>query len=318
MKIRSSSVQASLVVALLLGAGVLACEKKKDEAQTPPEPAVTIASATESYKIVAPKLKELIDTSALVRKSWVAIPEDTPGREPLATKLFEIEEVIGVSDAEYRWLGGELEAAQKSGDANKVREVNERIKGNAKGIEASKAAMLDLAHKLAELQGMVKQVEDLRSAMQSYKRTLSTGFEVKAALGGLENQLIDFLEDPKKKIDQKIWFVFEHLLMLESGEGVDVSLSRVELQNVAEILKAFPKVKVKVGGYTDNQGIAAINTKVSKLRAESVQTALTGMGVAASRVTAEGFGADSPVCPANDSTACRNKNRRIALNVTAK
>jgi K(+)-stimulated pyrophosphate-energized sodium pump len=45
---------------------------------------------------------------------------------------------------------------------------------------------------------------------------------------------------------------------------------------------------------------------------------LIKLGVAESRLAAEGYGSQYPVCPANDTPECRAKNRRIDVRVTAK
>jgi len=80
--------------------------------------------------------------------------------------------------------------------------------------------------------------------------------------------------------------------------------SQEQLRNVAEILKAYPNVHVKVGGYTDNRGDAAANIRLSQQRADSVKQQLTGLGIA---VEAD-----------NSSEEGRRKNRRISLHVTQK
>jgi len=90
-----------------------------------------------------------------------------------------------------------------------------------------------------------------------------------------------------------------------------------QLKNIAEILKAFPAVKVKIGGYTDNVGDPADNMKLSQARAENVMKQLVALGIAADRMTAEGYGEQHPIADNNDP-AGRAMNRRISLRVTAK
>lgn len=57
-----------------------------------------------------------------------------------------------------------------------------------------------------------------------------------------------------------------------------------------ELLKAYPKVKIKVGGYTDNTGDKASNMALSSARATTVLTALVQGGIDKSRLSAEGYG----------------------------
>jgi len=52
------------------------------------------------------------------------------------------------------------------------------------------------------------------------------------------------------------------------------------LHNVAEILKAYPKVHVKIGGYTDNTGDTSANQRRSQQRADTVKQQLISMGIA--------------------------------------
>jgi outer membrane protein OmpA-like peptidoglycan-associated protein len=82
-------------------------------------------------------------------------------------------------------------------------------------------------------------------------------------------------------------------------------------------MKAYPKVKAKIGGYTDNVGDPDANLKLSKDRATNVMNELIVLGVTPDRLTAEGYGDQHPVAD-NSTDAGRQQNRRIALRVTDK
>lgn len=84
------------------------------------------------------------------------------------------------------------------------------------------------------------------------------------------------------------------------------------LDRVAETLVANPDVKVEVSGYTDSQGAAAYNQRLSQARAESVRTYLMSKGVGAGQLVAKGYGETSPVAP-NTTAAGRAQNRRVEL-----
>jgi outer membrane protein OmpA-like peptidoglycan-associated protein len=90
-----------------------------------------------------------------------------------------------------------------------------------------------------------------------------------------------------------------------------------EVTNIAEILKAFPNVELKIGGYTDNVGKEELNQKLSADRAFNVVKALVEQGIDSNRVVAEGYGSKYPVA-ANDTEEGRAQNRRIAVRVTKK
>ncbi|MBM4208822.1 MAG: OmpA family protein [Gammaproteobacteria bacterium] len=94
----------------------------------------------------------------------------------------------------------------------------------------------------------------------------------------------------------------------ESGE---------QIEHIAEVLKAFPKVKIKIGGYTDNTGKAAANKKLSANRANAVKKAVLAKDIKADRIEAEGYGSDHPVA-SNDTPEGRQQNRRIDVRVLEK
>lgn len=96
----------------------------------------------------------------------------------------------------------------------------------------------------------------------------------------------------------------------------DVNSDRVKpeskpvLEQIAEALKAQSGLKLRIEGHTDSSGDPAKNLDLSKRRAASVKTALTAVGVAADRLTTEGFGDTKPVAK-NDTPQGRAENRRV-------
>ncbi|MFZ1495650.1 MAG: OmpA family protein [Saprospiraceae bacterium] len=133
-----------------------------------------------------------------------------------------------------------------------------------------------------------------------FSKKLSSGFElIGAAETGVESQLVTFIEDnsdanKQAMADKKTWFNFDRLLF-ETGSATLKPESQEQLKNVAEILKAFPTVEIKVGGYTDNVGNPAANKKLSADRASNVKAELVKLGVDAKRMSAEGYGEEHPV-----------------------
>lgn len=145
---------------------------------------------------------------------------------------------------------------------------------------------------------------------------LSTGFELSGAtMGGVENKLVDFIQSDKQ-VSKDLWFSFDRLLF-ETGKATLIPSSQEQLKNVAEIMKAFTNVDIKLGGYTDNVGDDNANMKLSTDRANTVMNELIKLGVASSRLKAEGYGEQHPVA-SNDTDAGRQQNRRIDIRVTKK
>jgi outer membrane protein OmpA-like peptidoglycan-associated protein len=149
-----------------------------------------------------------------------------------------------------------------------------------------------------------------------FSRKLPNGVELNIPRLGIENKLIDFIEDASKPVDKTTWFDFDRLLF-DTGKATLQPSSQEQLGNIANILKAYPKVKVKIGGYTDNTGNSAANLALSSERANNVMAELVKLGVPADRMTAEGYGDQFPVGD-NATEEGRAKNRRISLRVTEK
>ena len=147
-----------------------------------------------------------------------------------------------------------------------------------------------------------------------FGRKLSTGVEIKGATTGVESSLLGFLED-KKPVDKETWFNFDRTTFASGSAVLDPS-SEAQLNNLAEILKAYSNVKLKIGGYTDNSGDEATNAKLSQERADAVVASLTAKGIAADRLEAEGYGSENPVA-SNDTPEGKAQNRRMALRVAS-
>jgi OmpA-OmpF porin, OOP family len=149
-----------------------------------------------------------------------------------------------------------------------------------------------------------------------FKTKLPDGTELNIPQYGVENKLLQFIQDSSKAVDSTTWFDFDRLLF-DTGSATLQPASDDQLRNIAAILKAYPSVKLKIGGYTDNIGDAAANLKLSQARADNVRAALIQLGVAPDRLEAQGYGNDHPVAD-NSTEEGRQKNRRISMRVTAK
>ncbi|SMC69875.1 OmpA family protein [Pedobacter nyackensis] len=175
------------------------------------------------------------------------------------------------------------------------------------GMEAAGAAVAGTLNEAGDF------VRDL-GAMISKK--LPDGTEIKIAENSVENRLIAFIEDTSKPVDKTTWFTFDRLYF-ETGKSTLKAESHEQLQNIAAILKAYPAVHLKMGGYTDNTGDAALNLKISNDRANTAMNELVKLGVDAKRLTAEGYGQEHPIAT-NDTPEGRAQNRRIDIRVTEK
>lgn len=130
---------------------------------------------------------------------------------------------------------------------------------------------------------------------------------------GSLNDLITFLKSgdatqlPKR-------FAFQNL-NFGTGNTALMAGAEIELDTIADAMKANPAAKAKIEGYTDNTGNAEANQMLSEDRAKAVKEQLVTRGVAANRIIAVGLGSENPLA-GNDTEAGRAQNRRIEFIIT--
>lgn len=143
---------------------------------------------------------------------------------------------------------------------------------------------------------------------------LPDGSELSVPSFGVEARLVKFLNDGPAAVDNAAWFDFDRLLFA-SGKATLQSASQEQLTNIAAILKAYPQVRIRIGGYTDNTGDPGTNLRLSEERANNVMDELVKLGIDPARMSARGYGERNPVAD-NSTEDGRQKNRRISLRVT--
>ncbi len=84
------------------------------------------------------------------------------------------------------------------------------------------------------------------------------------------------------------------------------------LDEVVRLLSGEPSWSLTIEGHTDSTGTPEHNQALSESRARSVRDYLIGKGVAASRLTAVGYGQSKPVAD-NATELGRAQNRRVEL-----
>ena len=84
------------------------------------------------------------------------------------------------------------------------------------------------------------------------------------------------------------------------------------LTQVLALFTADPTYAGEIGGHTDNIGSERYNLKLSAQRATTVKAWLVAHGVAATRLTTQGYGDTRPLVP-NATDDNRFKNRRVEL-----
>lgn len=105
------------------------------------------------------------------------------------------------------------------------------------------------------------------------------------------------------EILDEIHFDFNSAVIQERSYGL--------LKTIAETIELNPDLAlIAIGGHTDERGSDAYNDKLSDARANAVRDHLIGLGIAADRLTAEGYGERVPKVEGHNQKAWR-KNRRV-------
>ena len=108
--------------------------------------------------------------------------------------------------------------------------------------------------------------------------------------------------------------VLRHVFF-DTGEAIIKPESFDELDKFVSMLQQNMRVRVEIGGHTDNVGTPELNLKLSQRRAAAVKSYLTSRGVEAKRVTAVGYGETQPIVSNDDEEGGRAINRRVEFKV---
>lgn len=101
-------------------------------------------------------------------------------------------------------------------------------------------------------------------------------------------------------------------ILFETGQARIRPESAPLLDEVVALLRQNGALKLVVEGHTDNVGTSPANLELSRRRAQAVVQYLSGQGIAAARLRAEGRGDTEPVAD-NRSEQGRAQNRRVVL-----
>ncbi len=116
----------------------------------------------------------------------------------------------------------------------------------------------------------------------------------------------DIIESGEPIVLQNIFF--------ETGKYDLKKESYNELKRLAKFLEEDVSVKIEISGHTDNVGSQESNKRLSQNRANAVKKYLVSLGIAESRIRAEGFGQLKPI-ETNSTAEGRAKNRRVEFKV---
>jgi outer membrane protein OmpA-like peptidoglycan-associated protein len=98
----------------------------------------------------------------------------------------------------------------------------------------------------------------------------------------------------------------------ETSKSIIKPESQTIVDQIAQLLKENPALKINVEGHTDNVGTPAANQTLSESRAKAVMNTLVTKGIYKTRLAAKGWGQTKPVSD-NNTDDGKAKNRRVEI-----
>lgn len=211
-------------------------------------------------------------------------------------------------------------ARAKQGDAAiaGAQVERERARGDMRTAEANRArdqaSSAQAQANNAQMQaGMARQqavASEQRAANAEQRTTLAEAGTAEAqAQTSLMRQRLDEMQ--ARQTDRGMLVTLGDVLF-ESNRAEVKPAAQDSLRKLADFMQLYPNRHILIEGHTDNVGSSGANEALSRRRAEAVDSALLGLGVASQRMAMAGYGKDYPV--ADNATATnRALNRRVEI-----
>ncbi len=186
----------------------------------------------------------------------------------------------------------------------------QRTQSSSSSLMQSKDLEIDkLKQRIADLEGRTYKVRADRERIAADKERLAA----EKRFNELYNQVQGYFSANQAEVYKKSQQLVIRLkaMRFPVGQAVVVPSNYPLLTTVQKAIRAFGKPDVVIEGHTDSTGSEALNQKLSRSRAESVQQYLIHNGVlTADKIAARGYGSSRPLA-SNATARGRAINRRI-------
>ena len=119
-----------------------------------------------------------------------------------------------------------------------------------------------------------------------------------------------------ERVGEGIKITFDSGILFDVNSANLRPASVSEIDKMAAVLQKYPDTNILIEGHTDASGSDAINQPLSVRRAQAVANETIAKGVAASRVTTQGYGSSQPVAD-NSTEVGKQANRRVEVAIYA-
>ncbi|WP_375436134.1 OmpA family protein [uncultured Hymenobacter sp.] len=150
--------------------------------------------------------------------------------------------------------------------------------------------------------------------------TLADGSTQRVGMNSTEYQLYRFLADAHRRVDSlnpATGWINVDRVYFKSGAATLTPESQQQLNNLAAILRTFPRAQILFGGYSDSIGDGLKNLRLSDARAQTAMRALAEKGISMGRLQAIGYG-EAYAVASNAAPVGRALNRRLSIKVVSK
>jgi outer membrane protein OmpA-like peptidoglycan-associated protein len=126
------------------------------------------------------------------------------------------------------------------------------------------------------------------------------------------DETVNFPDTTAPREDVFNQFIFRGDDSFESNTATLKELAKILLDEIAVYIKNQPESKWRIEGYTDNQGSASLQKKITSERAYAIYDYLIAEGLSADQFTVSGLGSSNPIAN-NDTEQGRSANRRVLI-----
>ena len=228
----------------------------------------------------------------------------------------EVRMATAAADADRLKAENEARMASATADAGRLKAENDartaaagveadRLKGENEARAAAAAAEADRLKRENEAQRAASQA-DLDRAAKDKAQAEAEKAELRVQLLRQFNAVLQTRDTARGLI------VNMSDVLFDTGKFSLRPLAREKLAKVAGIVSGHPGLRLDVEGHTDSVGGDEYNQQLSEQRGAAVRDYLTHEGMAATSVTAKGFGKTQPVA-SNETAKGRQQNRRVEL-----
>lgn len=192
-------------------------------------------------------------------------------------------------------------------------EEGKRREKNLKAEEAYQALFLKVKE-----EEVAKQEAARLAALEAEKARKETEAKIeRSRLAEIEKLRLQELERlavlKQERIEKALTFA-TNAVQFNSGSTTLKEESFESLNTVAELMQQSKELKLELSGYTDSSGNAQRNLELSRERATAVKDYLITQGIAAERLSADGYGIANPRAD-NATTEGRALNRRVEMKI---